>query len=277
MPIPPSHAHIYVPTSLVLDSDLVQSNRTLRIRDLRLRLALHTPALLVRSPSQENGRVDDDEDAHSNDHDRGIQDDKVRLVRDEVPRPPLRELDGPVDAADVDHGEAHQHGAQNPSHLLGDRPPEPAAATPDAPQEVGAQHPKDGHGDELERDACHHDVRALLLARGGVGGRGGRAANGLDDEGDQVAEAKDDGVQLGRDHGGGRAEDQDEAAQEDVEGRGEEDGGDDEGDFLGDEGVAVVGALGGVGARSPAYDFGYMMGNRRVSFWMDNRFNVDLI
>lgn len=48
----------------------------------------------------------------------------------------------------------------------------------------------------------------------------------------------------------------DQAAKEDVEYRGEEDGGDDEGYLLANEGIAAIGAFGGVNAGGPANDFG---------------------
>lgn len=178
--------------------------------------------------------------------------------------PPLRKLDGPVDAPDVNHGEAHQYGEQDPAHALGDGVAQPAAPTADAAEEVGAQHAKDGHGDELKGDAGHHDVRALVLLLLGVGARGLGAADGLDDERDQVAQAKDDGVKPGRDNGGLRPEVDDQAAQEDVQGRREEDGGDDQGDDLRDEGVTIVGTAGGVETRGPANDFGYCGGENKV-------------
>lgn len=255
----------------MLDGDLVQSHDTLRIRAVRLRLALHAKASLVRRPPQEKGRVDDDEHAHRNDHNGSIQHEKVDLVRDEVARPSLRQLNGPVDAPNVNHGEAHQHGAQHPPHLPAHGPAQSPTGARDPPQEIRAQHPKDGHGDELERDAGHHDVGALLLLGARVGRRGHGAANGLDDEGDEVAEAKDDSVQLGGEDGGTGTQGEDEAAQEDVEGGREEDGGDDEGHLLGDEGVAVVGALGGVGAGGPADDFGYRLREEDVKLVFSSR------
>lgn len=93
----------------------------------------------------------------------------------------------------------------------------------------------------------------LLLGLVEAGHAGFGAANGLDDERDDVACAKHNRVPFGRQEGGLAAEVDDEAAEEDVQCGREEDGRDDEGDFLGEEAVGVVGAFGRVGAGCPSY------------------------
>lgn len=205
--------------------------------------------------SQQQSRVEGYEYAHSNDHDRRIETNKVSLMRDKVSRPTLRQLDRPVNTPNVNHDEADDHGSQDQLDLLGEHPAKAQPPTRHTTPEIRPEHPKDGHGDELERDSCNHDVCALVLPFSGIGTRGFGAADGLDDERDEVAGAENKGVEFCRDDGGGGAEVDDEAAEEDVEGCGEEDGGDDEGDDLGDEGVAVVRALCGVETGGPAYEF----------------------
>ena len=154
-------------------------------------------------------------------------------MRDQVAPPALCELDGAVDAADVDHDEADQDGDEDELDVARDGVPEPGPPARDAPREVPQEHPEEGHGGELEDDAALHDVCAAVLLLVCVGHRGHRAADGLNNQRDDVARAEDDGVPLRGQDGGGSAEVTDEFAEEDVERRAEEDGGDDESNNLG--------------------------------------------
>lgn len=208
-------------------------------------------------PPEDDGRVDGDEDTDGDDHDGGIQTDKVALARDQVALPALGQLHRPVDAPDVDHDEADQHGGQGHAHAPGDVGAEVTLAAGHAAVKVGDEDAKDGHGEELKDDASHHDVGPLVLRGDGIGQRGLGAADGLDHEGDEIAGAKDDGIHPGREHGRTAPEVDDEFAEEDVEGGGEEDGGDDEGDDLAEEGIVAVWTFGGVGTGGPTYQFGY--------------------
>lgn len=71
-----------------------------------------------------------------------------------------------------------------------------------------------------------HDVDARLLGIGaGVGGVGHGAADGLQDEGEDVAADEDDGVGAGFEAGEVFAVDEDDAREAEVDGCGEEAGG----------------------------------------------------
>lgn len=176
--------------------DLIHARFNIRYVRSHLLAAL-APATMARRRAhipQDERRVDGHKYADSNHHDGSVQGDKVRLTRDEIPRPTLRKLDGPVNASNVDHGEAHQHGAQHPLHAFGDQASEPQATTADAAKEIGAQHAENGHGDELKCNTGYHDVRSLVLSFFGICSGSFGAADGLDDERDEVAGAKDDGI-----------------------------------------------------------------------------------
>lgn len=222
-------------------------------------ISISTRELLRRGVSRhphQHRRVKWDEYGNGNNHDSSIQADEVPLVRDQISIPPLRQLDRPVDGPDIDHEEADENSRED--HLEPGRDVLAQAKLPaaDTADEVAHHQPEQRHGAELEGDAGHHDVRAQCLIRVRVRRRRHGPAGGLHHQGDDVARAKDDGVPLGREQGGRAAEADDEEAQEDIQCRAEEDGRDDEGDLLGEEGVAVVGALAGPRTGGPTYYFG---------------------
>lgn len=83
----------------------------------------------------------------------------------------------------------------------------------DRPGEIKSHHREDPEGEDLERDARHHDVDPHLI--GGVvvwAGRAGySAARGLQKEGDEVAGHEGDGVGSGLEPGERFAIDDDDA------------------------------------------------------------------
>ncbi len=105
-----------------------------------------------------------------------------------------------------------------------------APLAPNAPREIGAQSHEDTQADDLEAQAGDHDVDPGLLEGFGVGGVGERAADGLHDEGEDVAADEDDGVGAGFEAGEGFAVDDDDAGEGEVDGGGDEAGGDGEDD-----------------------------------------------
>ena len=64
---------------------------------------LHSLVLPSRPPGQQPPRVEGDQDDHAQHHWQAIQPDEVHLVRDNVTRPSLRQLDRTVDTTDKDH------------------------------------------------------------------------------------------------------------------------------------------------------------------------------
>lgn len=102
--------------------------------------------------------------------------------------------------------------------------PQAASLLAHGPGVVGAQGHEDGQADDLEAEAGDHDVNACLLQGPRVGGVGQGAADGLQDEGEEVAADENDGVGAGFEAGDGFAVDKDDAREGEVDGGGEEAG-----------------------------------------------------
>lgn len=168
--------------------------------------------------------MDEVEDDHGQDHHGPVERDEKSLRGDEVPVPTLQQLDGPVDAADVDADDGEDHGVQEGDHGALQRVIILQEAAPHrAPDEVGGAHHEDGDGRQLEDDACDHDVCAWsgVIAVVRLGG-GHAPSDGLDHEGDDIAGAEDPEVECGAEEGRVAPEDLYEAAEEDVDASGEE-------------------------------------------------------
>lgn len=149
-------------------------------------------------------------------------------MRDEKARPPLQQLDGPVNASDVDadHGEDHggKQGHNGALVMMQDM------GTGYAAHEIDRTDDKEGDGGHLEDDTGDHDVgtcRGVAVDLIGCD-RSHAAASGLDDKGDDVAGAEDPEIELWAEEGRFPAKDLDEAAKEDVDACCEEGGGDNE-------------------------------------------------
>lgn len=166
-------------------------------------LCLILPRLMkvdVLFPGHEPARVDEVEHGDGGHHHGAVEGDEVPLRRDEVAGPALQQLDGPVDAPDVDAGHGEDHGVQQRQHRAAHRVQQ--VLPHHAPQEVGGAQHEDGNRAHLEHDAGHHDVRAgfrvaIDLVRGL---RRHPSADGLDHQRDDIAGAEDPQVE-------GRAED----------------------------------------------------------------------
>ena len=162
-------------------------------------------------------RMEDIKHANSSHHHRAIKRNEVLLPGNQIPSPTLRQLDGTVDASDVDteHGEDHsgEQGGDGSAHVL------QKTTTEDAADEIGGASDKDGDREQLEDDTGDHDMGAggcvavFLVCFGG----GDAAADGLDDERDDIAGAEDPEIHFRAEDGGVAAEDLDEAAKEDVD------------------------------------------------------------
>lgn len=177
-------------------------------------------------------------------------------MRNQIPIPALRKLNRPINSPHNNHQKAQRHGRAHRPHAPRNPRQERAPSRQHPLPKVDHKPPKQQHRKQLKRNSGHHDMRPRLLLGARVRLARQGAAGGLRDERDQVARTEDDGVPLGGDDGGGAAERQDELAEEHVERRGEEDGRDDQGDFLCEECVAVVRAFAAVGAGGPSDEFG---------------------
>ena len=114
--------------------------------------------------------------------------------------------------------------------------------------EVGAEEHEDQEGEDLEGETGDHDVVARFGVLVGVGGGGGHAAaEGLEDEREDVAGDEDARVREGFDAGVFGAEGDDDAGEGEVDAGGEEGGGDGEAAYLHEE--AVLGRWSVVGER----------------------------
>lgn len=156
--------------------------------------------------------MDNIKNNNSSDHHSSIKSNKVLLMSDQEPVPPLQKLNSTVNASHINaqHGENHcaQQGHNRPSQRL------KKLVAHCTENKVGGEEDEDGDREELEDDTGYHDVGAGC----GVAvdfvcfGRGHATANSLDDEGDDVAGAEDPEVEAGFEDGGFSAKDLDEAA-----------------------------------------------------------------
>ena len=158
-------------------------------------------------------------------HHRPIKRYKVPLIRNQIPTPPLRQLNRAIDAPRVDtqHGEDHcrEQRHQTPRH--GAQQPVPQTPT----DEVRRARDEDRYREHLEDDAGDHDVSAGVgVAVGFVRlGGGHAAADCLDDERDDVTGAEDPEVEAWGEDRRLAAEEVDELSEEDVDSGCEEGGG----------------------------------------------------
>lgn len=169
--------------------------------------------------------MEDIKDHHAGDHHRAIQGNKEALGGDQIPTPPLGQLDCAVDTSHIDTQHGEDHGGEERDDRAVHRLEEPVAE--DATDKVGCAGHEDGDRRHLEDDAGDHDVGSgggVAVHLAGLGG-GHAAADRLDDERDHVAGAEDPEVQAWAEDGGLATEDLDEAAEEDVNAGGKEDGG----------------------------------------------------
>lgn len=135
------------------------------------------------------------EDHNSDNHHGSVEGNEKPLMGDKIARPALYELDRAIDAADVDTGDGKHHRREKWDDRAGCGLQE--APTDRAADEFGGQDDKGRDRGELEDDTADHCVRAGLGALVGVvQSRGGHAAaDGLDDQRDDVAGAEDPEVQ----------------------------------------------------------------------------------
>lgn len=118
-------------------------------------------------------------------------------MSNQVPTPTLRQLDGTVNAPGIDakHREDHRSKKRNngTSHGLQETTAQGPA------HKVCCAEDEDGDGEELEDDTGYHDVCAGCgVSVYFVDFDGGHAAaDGLDDQGDDVAGAEDPEVEAG--------------------------------------------------------------------------------
>lgn len=161
---------------------------------------------------------------NSSNHHRAIQRNEIPLRGNQIPIPSLRQLNRPVNTPHIDtkHRENHRREQRHnrPLHLLqqplGQRPPDKIRR---------AEH-ENRNREQLEDDSRDHRVGARIgVAVDLVGFGGGHAAaDGLDNERDDVAGAEDPEVEAWAEDRGFAAEKFDEAAEEDVDAGCEEGG-----------------------------------------------------
>ncbi len=170
----------------------------------------------------------------SNRNHDAVQRDKVGLIlHDRVP-PPVGHLsdteDAPCEDGQVGEAEAadEQFEAQR-VHELDGRGFELRAVGVHAGSVVRDHAAEDEEGEDLPDDTGHHEIVAHVLHRGAViGCRCDASAGSLQDEGEEIGEAEDPGVELGSDAGEVGAEFEGNVFEGQVNARGDEGGGDDE-------------------------------------------------
>lgn len=135
------------------------------------------------------------EDRHRDDHHSSIQRNKVRLMGNEVPRPALRQLDSPVNRSNIDTDDGEDHGSEERDNRARERLEE--TTTHRATDEVHGADDEDGDGKQLEYNTGDHDVCTCRGIASDLFSLPGchSAADGLYDEGDNVAGAKDPEVE----------------------------------------------------------------------------------
>lgn len=182
-----------------------------------------------------------------NDHD-ALEHDKVSLILDQLALPPLRQLDDTVDAADEDadggqgqgdeepfeFGRGAQGGVAGFAHVLGCAWRAGSAGIAlGADGEVEAHEDEDGEGEDLEREPGDHDVVTrfgrFVVVRCHAGHA---AADGLEQQGDEVARDEEARIRQGFDSGIGLPDRDHDARQGQVDACGEEGGGDGQTDNL---------------------------------------------
>lgn len=171
----------------------------------------------VLGSGHEPSGMDEVEDADGQDHHGPVERDEVSLVGDQKAGPTLQQLDGTVDASNVnahdgeDHDEEQRH--HGAAHLVQQVLP------PHAAEEVGRAEGEDGDGGHLEDDPGDHHVGAGFRVAVDRVARPRRhaAADGLHDERDDVAGAEDPQVQRRAQNGRFPSENGDESAQQDVD------------------------------------------------------------
>lgn len=199
-------------------------------------------------------RMEDIEHANRSHHHCAIERNEVLLPGDEVSGPALRQLDGTIDTSNIDaeHGEHHgaEKGGDGPAHCL------QKSTTENPADEIGGASDKDGNREHLKDNTGDHDVGswgcvAIFLVHF-YGSHA--AADGLDDERDDVAGAEDPEVHFRAKDGGLAAKELDEPAKEDVDACREECGSNDQGRNLHQEGSHVVGTFCRPCTSSPTQD-----------------------
>ena len=115
----------------------------------------------------------------------------------------------------------------------------------------------------MEDDAGDHDVGSNLeIPVGFIGGCGGyTAANGLQEQGEEIDGAEDPEVLFGAQGARVPTEDMDEISEDDVDACGEEGGAENESGDLDLECCGTVGTLGSPGACYPAQEFAHGTGD----------------
>ena len=190
------------------------------------------PVLLLHvSLPEAVSRVEDVQRQHGHDDHGPLEADEEMLVPDQGARPALAQLGDAVDGPDED-AERRQGQRDQESAELGAGPQRRVpgvqgrvAHGPHPPQrldhEVQAEQLEQEQREDLERQARDHDVvahvRALVLV---AGDRGHAAADGLEQEGDDVARDEDARVREGFDVRVFGAEGDDDAGEGEVEARG---------------------------------------------------------
>ncbi len=145
------------------------------------------------------------QDEHGHDDHGALEPDEEALVPDQGARPALAEfrdaVDGPDEDADGRERERRQEdaelGAASQGRVLGIQRGGAHGLHPSQrlDEEVEAQQLEHEQRDDLEGQSRHHDVIARVGALVLVAGhRGHAAANGLEEEGDDVARDEDAGV-----------------------------------------------------------------------------------
>ena len=131
-------------------------------------------------------------DHNTDPHQHGVQHAKVHLVRDEVPVPPLCQLDASVDIP--------YHDEQSTGRPDQQREPEAGfgveiVSLVRARDDEEPQDDKDTHGCELDGDTREHDVRAVGGLAWRVAARGDPTAGSLDGDADEIEDDEDEEVE----------------------------------------------------------------------------------
>ena len=200
--------------------------------------------LIRNHRAEEDPRMKDRQAQHRNRNHHAVEHDEVRLALHDRVRPPFRHL------RDTEHA-AHEDGEEGDEDRSGEELEfcrgeqvdgclgEGGAVHVGAVAVVGYKDREHDERGDLPGDTGHHEIVADLLRGFRVCCRGDAAACALQDEGEQITEDEDPGVELGADAGVGAADGEDEVFEREVDARGDEGGRDDQAADLDVEAVLV--------------------------------------
>jgi hypothetical protein len=121
------------------------------------------------------------EDSNRNNHHSTIKRNEVTLMSNQVPRPTLRQLNGPINTPNINANNGQHHRRKQRNNRARKRLQQPM--THRAADKVSRAEYKDGNREQLEDNSSNHNMCAWSSITTDLAGfaRGDAAADGLDD------------------------------------------------------------------------------------------------